>query len=73
MTRMRISARNQLAGTIESVHADDVMAEVVVRLNGGETVVSAITAHSAQQLGLAPGKAVTVIVKSTEVMLGVND
>ena len=70
---MRISARNQLPGTIESVNADDVMAEIVIRLRGGETVVSAITAHSAQQLGLVPGKAVTVIVKSTEVMLGVED
>lgn len=70
---MKISARNQLPGTVESVNADSVMAEVVVRLNGGETIVSAITANSAKRLGLAPGKAVTVLVKSTEVMLGVAD
>ncbi len=70
---MRISARNQLAGTVESVNADDVMAEVVVRLTGGETIVSAITAHSAQQLGLVPGREVVVVVKSTEVMLAVDD
>jgi molybdate transport system regulatory protein len=70
---MRISARNQLAGRVESVNADDVMAEVIVRLQGGETIVSAITAHSAHQLGLVPGKAVTVLVKSTEVMLAVAD
>lgn len=70
---MKISARNQLPGTVESVNADSVMAEVVVRLSGGETIVSAITANSAKRLGLAPGKAVTVLVKSTEVMLGVAD
>jgi molybdopterin-binding protein len=70
---MKISARNQLPGTVESVNADSVMAEVVVRLNGGETIVSAITANSAKRLGLVPGKAVTVLVKSTEVMLGVAD
>ena len=70
---MRISARNQLAGSVESLHVGDVMAEVVVRLKGGDQVVSAITAESARALGLGPGKRVTVIVKSTEVMLGVDD
>lgn len=70
---MRISARNQLVGTVDSVNADGVMAEVVVRLKGGETIVSAITAHSAEQLALAPGREVVVVVKSTEVMLAVND
>ena len=70
---MRLSARNQLPGTVETVNADAVMAEVVVRLRGGDLVVSAITAASAKSLGLAPGRAVTVVVKSTEVMLGVSD
>ncbi len=70
---MRISARNQLAGTVESIHVGDVMAEIVVGLKGGDRVVSAITAESARRLGLAPGKSVTVIVKSTEVILGVED
>jgi molybdate transport system regulatory protein len=70
---MKLSARNQLPGTVEAVTADDVMAEVVVRTAGGETIVSAITAHSARSLGLAPGKPVTVVIKSTEVMLGVAD
>jgi molybdate transport system regulatory protein len=46
---------------------------VIVRLAGGEHIVSAITAESAKRLGLAPGKAVTAIVKSTEVILGVDD
>lgn len=70
---MRISARNQWAGTIHSVRADGVMAEVVVKLNGGELVVAAITADSAARLGLVVGKAVTAVVKSTEVMLAVED
>jgi molybdate transport system regulatory protein len=70
---MRISARNQLRGTVESVRADGVMAEVVIRLTGGDCVVSAITADSATRLGLAAGKAVTAFVKSTEVMIGVED
>lgn len=70
---MRISARNQLRGTVETVHADGVMAEVIVRLAGGECMVSAITADAAKTLGIAPGKSVVVVVKSTEVMLGVDE
>jgi len=70
---MRISARNQLKGTVESVHFGEVMAEVVVRLTGGERIVSAITAESAKGLELATGKAVSAIIKSTEVMIGVED
>lgn len=70
---MRISARNQLAATVESIHAGDVMTEIVARLDGGECIVSAITSDSAKRLGLAAGKKITVIIKSTEVMVGVND
>lgn len=70
---MRISARNQITGTVQSVKTGDVMAEVVVQLKGGDQITSAITAESARRLGLAAGKTVTVLIKSTEVMLGVAD
>ena len=49
------------------------MAEVVVSVDGGHEIVSAITAESARRLGLAPGKRVVAIIKSTEVMLAVED
>ena len=51
---MKISARNQLAGTVKTVTEGAVMAEVVVEVAGGHEVVAAITAESARQLGLAP-------------------
>lgn len=47
-------------------------AEIVVEIAGGHQVVAAITAESARQLGLAPGKRVVAVVKSTEVMIGVE-
>jgi molybdate transport system regulatory protein len=65
---MELSARNQLQGTVKSVTLGAVMAEVVVDVNGQE-VVSAITRGSAERLGLSEGSAVTVIIKSTEVLL----
>jgi len=66
---MRLSTRNQLAGTVESVTAGEAMAVVKVVLDGGQTITSAITREAAQDLGLAPGTKVTALVKSTEVML----
>ena len=70
---MRISARNQLPGTVKSVTEGAVMAEIVVDVVGGHEVVSVITAESARRLGLQPGKHVMAIIKSTEVMLAVDD
>lgn len=70
---MRLSARNQWPGTVQSIKNGAVMAEVVVQLRGGEEVTSAITLQSVKSLGLAKGSAVTVLVKATEVMLGVDD
>jgi molybdate transport system regulatory protein len=65
---MKVSARNQLSGTVKSVRLGNVMAEVVVEVAGSE-VVSAITRRSAEDLNLKPGTPVTVIIKATEVML----
>lgn len=66
---MEISARNQLKGTVKDVKLGTVMAEVLVDI-GGQEIVSVITRSSAERLGLQTGGAVTVIIKSTEVMLG---
>ena len=63
-----LSARNQFKGTIKSVKLGDVMAEVVVEVNG-LVFVSAITRASAEHLALQPGVEATVVVKSTEVLI----
>lgn len=66
---MQLSARNQLTGTITSVKLGSVMAEVVVDI-GGQHIVSAITRTSAESLGLQQGDQVTVVIKSTDVLIG---
>ena len=65
---MTISARNQLAGTIESVTLGDIMAHVVIRV-GDNQIESVITRASAEALGLKKGDSVRAIIKSTEVMV----
>jgi molybdopterin-binding protein len=67
--KMKISARNQLKGKVVSVKLGSIMAEVEVDI-AGQKLVSVITKHSAEELGLAAGDAVTVVIKSTEVMIG---
>lgn len=69
---MRLSTRNQLPGTVESVQVGEAMAIVKVTLDGGQTVTASITREAAEDLALAEGSAVTVLVKSTEVMLAVD-
>jgi molybdopterin-binding protein len=66
---MKLSARNQLDATVDTVTHGEVMSTVRVTLQGGQHITAAITKDAAQELGLAPGDAVTVVIKSTEVML----
>jgi molybdopterin-binding protein len=67
---MELSARNQLSGTVTAIKLGGVMAEITVEIAGGHELVSVITRASAERLGLKAGDQVTVIIKSTEVMLG---
>jgi len=66
---MKISARNVLKGQVKVVNPGAVNTEVVVVLPAGEEIVSVITRHSAEELGLAPGKEVYAVIKASNVML----
>jgi len=65
---MPISARNQLEGKVVEVTLGDIMAHIVVKI-GNIKIESVITRRSAKELGLKKGDKVTVLIKSTEVML----
>lgn len=67
---MRISARNQLAGKVQQVAKGAVNAEVILALEGGETIVAIITNSSADSLGLTAGKAAFAVIKASEVIVG---
>ena len=67
---MKISARNQLQGTVTEVNKGAVNSEVAIALAGGATVVAIITNESASKLGLQKGARATAIVKASDVMLG---
>ena len=69
---MRLSARNQLPGTITAVDAGVVTTTIKVELRGGDTVTSSITKEAAEQLELKVGGSVTVVVKASDVILAVD-
>jgi molybdopterin-binding protein len=66
---VKLSTRNQLAGKVTDVKLGAIMSEITVDV-GGQTIVAAITRGGAENLELAPGDDVTVLIKATEVMLG---
>jgi molybdopterin-binding protein len=66
---MELSARNHLHGTVTNIKAGAVMAEVTVHVNPGD-MTAAITDSSRERLHLKVGDEVSVIIKSTEVLVG---
>ena len=69
---MRLSTRNQLSGTVTSINPGSVMTTVKVDVSGQE-VTAAVTKEAVEDLGIAVGDAVVVLVRSTDVMLAVED
>ncbi|MGQ4615738.1 TOBE domain-containing protein [Nocardia sp. R7R-8] len=69
---MQLSTRNQLDGAVVSITRGEAMAVVRVRLTGGDEITSSITRDAVDDLGLSEGSRVKVLIKSTEVALGVE-
>lgn len=67
------SARNQLKGKIESVREGAVNAIVTLKADSGEVITATITLDAVKELGLAPGKTATAVIKATEVMIGIGE
>lgn len=68
---MKLSARNQLPGTVTEIHLGEAIANVVLDV-GGQRVVASITVEAVEELGLAAGSAVTAIVKASDVMIATD-
>ena len=66
---VRLSARNQLHATIDTIVHGDVMASVKAVLPDGQRLTAAITSDAVDELDLAAGDDVVMIVKSTEIMV----
>lgn len=69
---MKISARNQLKGTVVAIEKGSVNAIVKIDIGGGNVISSTISLASVDELGLAVGKPAYALIKATSVMIGVE-
>ena len=69
---MKISARNQLKGTVKGIRRGEAIANVELDVAGNRLVAS-ITTEAVDDLGLSEGNEVTAIIKASDVMLAVGD
>ena len=66
----KLSARNQLHGTVTAVTPGAVNAEVVLDIGGGMSIAAIVTQESLKSLALAPGGKATALFKASSVILG---
>ena len=69
---MKLSARNQLSGTVARIHKGQAIANVEVDV-GGQRLVASITVEAVEELGLTEGTEVTAVIKASDVMIAVPD
>ena len=70
---MKLSARNQLKGTIVAIQEGAVNGIVKLDIGGSNIISSTISMNAIQELGLAVGKEAYAVVKATSVMIGIDE
>ncbi len=68
---MKLSARNQLTGTVLEVHKGTTTSHVVIDVNGAK-IFASITNEAVDELGLTEGKKATAVIKASDVMVAVD-
>jgi len=70
---MKISARNMIKGTVESIEEGAVMDSVKIKIETPDIITAIITKEAVKELGIKKGEEVIAIIKSTEVMVAKED
>lgn len=69
---MKLSARNQLKGTIKEIETGAVNAIIKLDIGGGNIISATISMDAVKSLNLTTGKEAYAVIKSTSVMIGVE-
>ena len=67
---MKLSARNQLKGTVAGVTKGQTTSHVRIDIGNGVIVTASITNEAVDDLKLGKGDAVIAIIKASDVMVG---
>jgi molybdopterin-binding protein len=65
---MKLSARNQLQGTVRSVNEGAAVANIEIDVQG-QRLVASVTVEAVKDLGLAEGDQVTAVIKASDVII----
>ncbi len=68
---MKISARNQLKGTVRGIRRGEAIANVELDV-AGDRLVASITVEAVEDLGLSEGSDVTAVIKASDVMIATD-
>ena len=68
---MRLSARNQIAGTIKTVKPGATTSHVTIEISPTVTITASITNEAAEELGLKVGMTASAVIKASDVMVGI--
>jgi molybdopterin-binding protein len=69
---MRISARNQIKGTVVEVSKGATTSHVRVDIGNGQIVTASITNEAVDELAIKANGHVTVVIKASDVMIAVD-
>ena len=69
---MKLSARNQIPGTIKEIHKGATTAHVEIEVLGGAVITAAITNEAVEALKLAKGQKAYAVIKASDVMVGID-
>ncbi len=69
---MKLSARNQLKGSVKSITPGAINCEVLIELAPGVEIVAQISSASVERLGLKPGSTAYAVIKADSVMVGID-
>jgi molybdopterin-binding protein len=68
---VKLSARNQLAGTIKTVKPGATTTHVTIEVAPSVLITASITNEASEELALKPGMKATAVIKASSVMVGV--
>ena len=68
---MKLSARNQLAGTVVAINKGEAIANVELNV-AGQRLIASITVEAATELGLEAGTEILAVIKASDVMIAIN-
>jgi molybdopterin-binding protein len=67
---MKISARNQIKGTVASVRKGATTSHVQIDIGNGVMITASITNEAVDELALQAGDEAVAIIKASDVMVG---